>query len=161
MQGQTTRPEWKEWFGIRISRFVNVPSTTMCLLVYRSRRKWPVIKNFWVACLCSLDLWGDNRALVVFLYDCQFELDVLMEESEQLQVEARWIILSQVVCSRLPWSELFLFSFHYLEPSRAYAYTTKPQIIGWLVPDKAETHVETIPANVSPGNFFRQLFPAS
>ena len=43
MQGHTTRPQWRE--GFRIRRLVKVPSTTMCLRVYWSRRKWSVIEN--------------------------------------------------------------------------------------------------------------------
>jgi hypothetical protein len=47
MQGHTL-PGLKNWGeGFRISRFVKVPSTTMCLLVYRSRRKWLAVEDCW------------------------------------------------------------------------------------------------------------------
>ena len=50
--GHTTRPEWREMF--RISTLVKVPSTTMCLFVYRIRRKWSEIEHSWVVCLLQM-----------------------------------------------------------------------------------------------------------
>ena len=43
----TTRPQWRE--GFRSDRLVKVPSTRTSLLIYRSQRKWSVIKDSSVA----------------------------------------------------------------------------------------------------------------